>query len=631
MQRLGKYLIWIACCLLSIVSIVPTYAYQNPNEYATSLSWSPDSTAFAEGRLWDGCESIAEDYPGLNITEARQYDRMWLQRFVPTDCTITSVDWSPDGKKLLSTSLDGEASVWNVESGELIVMAQQAEPQYGFAKWKPDNREILSGTFTDTFEIWNPRTGERIRTLPFNGTSADWSPDGKQLVVGSVSENTVYIYEYASGKERLSLVGHSAGITNVSWSPDGNKLGSTSEDGTAKIWDATNGQLITTFDRHMGAVQSIDWNPVLEHVVTTGVDGTARVWEIASAEELDVYDNVDESAVWSPDGSMIAMGSINRYGDLSAMLTPAPVVYLQPPPITYISALAWSPDGQQIAVGYSTDFCLPAPNLYWVYLIDAETREVEGHLSGSRCDVTSVDWSPDGSKLAASSLEGLGTRVWNVATRTLIMTSLQGGQGFQMVKWRPPEGLEIARSAAYGNGFAVLDATTGAMTVDGRANANFIDWSPDGSKIVTGGHMDFLVNVVDMVAEQPIMSLSGHTDFVHSVDWSPDGDKLVSASGDGTVRVWDAHSGEHLLTINANVGKVRWSPDSSRLATASYDDGAQIWDATTGELLASFSYPGRVAAVDWSPDGKQVVYGGIRDDRQDPKIEIADVADLPIP
>ena len=109
-----------------------------------------------------------------------------------------------------------------------------------------------------------------------------------------------------------------------------------------------------------------------------------------------------------------------------------------------------------------------------------------------------------------------------------------------------------------------------------------VSFSPDGTRIVSGSG-DKTVRVWDALSGQCVLGpLEGHTDWVRSVSFSPDGTRIVSGSYDKTVRVWDASSGECVLGPleghASYVWSVSFSPDGSRIVSGSRDKTVRVWD-----------------------------------------------------
>ena len=52
--------------------------------------------------------------------------------------------------------------------------------------------------------------------------------------------------------------GHTDGVNDVAWSPDGKRLASSSQDKTVQVWDASTGQTLLTYRSHISIVTSVE-------------------------------------------------------------------------------------------------------------------------------------------------------------------------------------------------------------------------------------------------------------------------------------------------------------------------------------------------------------------------------------
>ena len=152
-----------------------------------------------------------------------------------------------------------------------------------------------------------------------------------------------------------------------------------------------------------------------------------------------------------------------------------------------------------------------------------------------------------------------------------------------------------------------------------------VAFSPDGKRIVSGSG-DKTVRVWDAATGQPHRHADRPTpigaaaDRPHraecaSVAFSPDGQRIVSGSVDKTVRLWDAATGQPIgapLTGHTDlVTSVAFSPDGKRIVSGSVDNTVRVWDADTGQPIGAplTGHTGAVYSVAFSPDGKRIVSG----------------------
>jgi tRNA A-37 threonylcarbamoyl transferase component Bud32 len=149
-----------------------------------------------------------------------------------------------------------------------------------------------------------------------------------------------------------------------------------------------------------------------------------------------------------------------------------------------------------------------------------------------------------------------------------------------------------------------------ALTLKGHTHpVSGVAFSPDGRRIASGS-WDGTVKVWEALTGQQLLTLQGHTGAVISVAFSPDGRRLASGNGDGPVKVWDTSTGQGLLTLKGHthlVDSVAYSPNGRRVASASQDQTVKLWDAWTGQdLLTLKGHRSWVNSVAFSPDGRRV-------------------------
>ena len=268
-----------------------------------------------------------------------------------------------------------------------------------------------------------------------------------------------------------------------------------------------------------------------------------------------------------------------------------------------ITSVAYSPDGTKIISG-SWDNTIKI----W----DANTGECLKTLEGHSNVVRSVAYSPDGRKIISGSTDKT-IKIWN-ANRGKYLQTLEGHSDRVYSVAYSPDGKRII-SGSQDKTVKIWDANTGEClkTLAGHSYWVYsVAYSPDGTKIISGS-LDGTIKIWDVNTGACLQTLEGYLPQVISVAFSPDGTKIISGSVDNTIKIWDANIGQCLKTLEGHTNSVisvAYSPDGTKIISGSYDKTIKIWDANTGECLQTLEgHPEIVNSVAFSPDSTKIISG----------------------
>jgi roadblock/LC7 domain-containing protein len=164
-------------------------------------------------------------------------------------------------------------------------------------------------------------------------TAVAFSPDG-QLVASASDDNTVRLWEVATGTRCSTLDGHSDYVSAVAFSPDGQLVASVSWDNTVRLWEAATGTCCSTLEGHSDDVRAVAFSPDGQQVASASWDKTVRLWEVATGTCRSTHGSPSEYITYidfSPDGQVL----YTNQGDIPLPQTPVVTSPSRPQPQSF--------------------------------------------------------------------------------------------------------------------------------------------------------------------------------------------------------------------------------------------------------------------------------------------------------
>ena len=533
------------------------------------------STAYAIAYAPDGSEFAIAGANGIVQRWAIGAQGVVAQEpFFGGFAILTTLAYSPSGQVLAAADAEGAVYLWDVASGTLrssmdsdllgvsALIFTATEDQVfvggngGLHRLRLDDPVVLQRYPHDT--------GAMVLGLTL-------TPD-QTLLAGGLSDNTIGLWDAASGELIGILNGHEDWVWAVAFSPDGQLLASVSDDTTVRLWDVATGEEVQVLRDHVDWVRAVAFSPDGQLLASGGDDTLVNLWRVQDGTLLTqlAQDEVGFSVDWvygvafAPDGqALVAVTSSGgvRQWQLGTEIQAQQIQSVSVPPLNQI---ALAPNDRTLAIATSRGA---------VQVYDLPTGAPQGEMLSHGGNVFAVAFADNGRLLASGGDDGI-VRVWDTDGYSLRSTLRLHSD------W--------VRSVAF---------------------------SPDSSTLASGGDDAQLV-LWDLATDQEQVAIEAHDDWLRALAFSPNGAIVATASDDGTVQLWQTTTGMQLATLESESGgwlmAVAFSPDG-RLVAAGSDSGmVELWRVDDGiGFQRSFSNDYGIQSLTFAPDGSLLVAGTI--------------------
>jgi WD40 repeat protein len=286
--------------------------------------------------------------------EALQYAVQVVQRpRIESSAMFWNAVFTPDGKKLLTSSGDGTACIFNVDTGERLQACSALEGVTASA-FSPDGTFVAVGKVDGSLRIIQTNTGNSLMEI-YKAVSGEirgltFSPDGKRIVIEG-SDGAPKIWNINSAEMPATVTGHDGPVRSLSFSPNGKLIGTAGVDGKAKLV-SSDGRVIT-LKGHKAALTDIAFHPNDTLAATSSMDGTVRLWNVSNGQLVSTLaDNPNgvTAIAFSPDGTNLASGALDGSVRIRNVDTRVERFGFRNVGGERCNALAFSPDSRLLAV-----------------------------------------------------------------------------------------------------------------------------------------------------------------------------------------------------------------------------------------------------------------------------------------
>jgi serine/threonine protein kinase/WD40 repeat protein len=481
----------------------------------------------------------------------------------------------------------------------------------------PDGERLAYARPDRAIAVVDMVSGRQTRhTLPGNAPHAlRFHPKENQLAVIQQDSSEVQIVSWETGavKHRLN---HSANVASLDWSASGRMLACGCNDNTVHVWDLASGNAHTVLQGHQAGVLHAAFHPDSEVVASTSWDGTTRLWHPRTGKQLLIVEGM--ATDFSTDGRWLAMGRVGREVGRWEVIT-SPECRTFCPPGRRIDTAVFSPDDRRLALGTDHGLIFVDPRTFQIEAVLADQNGpcLHFHPSGKRLIATArsrdrlLRWSmphPFNPKPGATVQSG-------PVTAAEAVLNLSGERiEYGVIDWEKETAyVVVGQLSESGRVLAIdlRDRMKQPRVVNRQARMWRLALSPDGrflaSSTWNGSNVEVCELNRDATENESAVRVATLPARTATMAFSPDGRWLV-VSSNGEYSFYDVGTWglRHRLPYGRDtaLGALAFSPDSRLLAVAHGLNALKILDATDWHELATLTppQPGVSEAMSFSRD-----------------------------
>lgn len=481
---------------------------------------------------------------------------------------VFAVAFSPNGKVVVTGSLDRTIKLWDAATGKEIKTLAGHNEQVLAVAVNPSSQLLASGSSDRTVKLWTMPSDDPTRIFAHADevNALAISPDGKLLA--GAGKDSIIIWNPADGKQITQLKGHTGPVRGLAFNATSKVLASTGADGTLRFWEPASGKLLATRLSSESPGNSVAWDAG-KTAFTAGDDGTIKLWPFPppAARKLPDHGEAVTALALSADGQQVISASADKTVRICTFAKGEQVRHLTGP-AGAVNAVALAPDGKTAAAG-------TADNRLFVW--NAADGKVLSQDAAHTGPVTGVAFHPQGKQILTSGKDGM-VKLWT---------------------W-PPVPEQQPEPKPEDRAVTAIKAHEGGVT-----GASF---DQNGSQALTGG-ADKTVKLWDLATSKEVRSWT-MAEPVAAVAFSRDFAQVGAAAGK-TVKIWNRADGKDLLSLDhpAPVLSLAFSFDKTKLVTGAADNRCRVWDLKTGKLMEAFGRRGAIQAVVLHPDNQSIITG----------------------